>query len=106
MPRKDTWTLQSETPQTDKCCALCRRDLGNKIEMHHLVPKSKGGKETVPLHPICHRKIHATFKETTLARNFATIDCLRNDKEIMRFIKWLDGKPPDFFKRTGRTIKR
>jgi len=74
--------------------------------MHHLIPKSKGGKETVPLHPICHRKIHATFKEATLARNFATITCLRKDQEIANFIKWLDGKPPDFYRRTSRTTKR
>lgn len=106
MARKDTWTLPLSEDKKPQICALCSRPLGQKTEMHHLVPKSQGGKETIPLHPICHRKIHTTFKEKTLARNFATIDCLRNDPEIMRFIKWLEGKPSDFFKRTGKTNKR
>uniref|UniRef100_UPI001952D452 HNH endonuclease n=1 Tax=Klebsiella variicola TaxID=244366 RepID=UPI001952D452 len=40
-------------------CALCARPLGRRSEWHHVLPKSEGGRETVPLHPICHRTIHA-----------------------------------------------
>jgi len=68
--------------------------------MHHLIPKSRGGRETVGLHPICHRKIHALFNEKELARSFATIEALRQQEEIKRFVAWLKGKPADFYRRT------
>jgi hypothetical protein len=49
-------------PSTHEHCALCERPLGRRIEWHHPVPKSRGGREMVPLHPICHRTIHACDK--------------------------------------------
>ena len=42
-------------------CLLCGRPLGRKVEWHHIVPKSRGGTEMAPVHPICHRTIHATL---------------------------------------------
>ncbi|MCJ9428482.1 HNH endonuclease [Kordiimonas marina] len=88
-------------------CALCARPLGERIEMHHLIPKSKGGREVVALHPICHRKIHALFNEKELEKSYNTIGALRQHAEIKRFVSWLKGKPPDFHRRTepagGRT---
>jgi hypothetical protein len=33
------------------------------------VPKAKRGRETVPVHPICHRAIHANFTNAELARS-------------------------------------
>ena len=52
-------------------CWLCGRPLGARIEWHHPVPKSRGGRETVAVHPLCHRTIHATFTNAQLARDFA-----------------------------------
>lgn len=77
-------------------CPLCARPLGLRRERHHLVPRLKGGRQTVLLHPICHRKIHSLFSEALLARSYATVDALRAHPEIARFIAWLAGKPPDF----------
>lgn len=78
--------------------------------MHHLIPKSQGGKETIPLHPICHRKIHALFNEKELARRFQTIEALRANEDIQSFVTWIKGKPPDFYRRTapkgGRSPKK
>ncbi|TNE62234.1 MAG: HNH endonuclease [Alphaproteobacteria bacterium] len=89
---------------TDKnTCALCDRRLGERIEMHHLIPKSEGGRDVVALHPICHRKIHALFNEKELARRYATIGALRETEEIRHFVAWLRGKPPDFHRRTEPT---
>lgn len=81
-------------------CFLCGRPLGRRVERHHPVPKSQGGRETVPVHPICHRKIHAVFDERTLARRYATAEALRGHPEIAKFVGWLRGKPPDFHKAT------
>ena len=84
-----------------RCCWLCRRPLGHRVEWHHPVPKSRGGRETVPLHPICHRTIHATFDNAALARLGAMPDPLREVPEIVRFLRWIAGKPADFHARTA-----
>lgn len=77
-------------------CWLCKRELGVRVEWHHPVPKSRGGRETVPLHPICHRTLHARYTNTELARIGADQEALRQDPEIARFIKWIAKKLPDF----------
>ena len=59
--------------QTDEApvCALCGRPVPPDVPQsrHHLVPKLKGGKngETVLLHHICHKEIHASLSEAELA---------------------------------------
>ena len=83
-------------------CALCGRALGIKVEWHHVVPKSEGGTETVPLHPICHRAIHASVPNVDLARRFPTMEALREREDIARFLAWVADKPPDFHAPTRR----
>ncbi|OAN66453.1 HNH endonuclease [Sphingomonas sp. TDK1] len=83
-------------------CALCSRPLGARTEWHHLVPKSEGGRETVPLHPICHRAIHASASNTALARLYPTLDRLREREDIRRFLAWIADKPADFHAPTRR----
>ena len=81
-------------------CWLCRRPLGRRIEWHHPVPKSRGGRDTVPLHPICHRTIHVTFTNAQLQRLPVDPQVLRANERIARFVDWVSGKPPDFHART------
>jgi hypothetical protein len=83
-------------------CALCGRDLGRRTEWHHVVPKSEGGRDTVPLHPICHRTIHASASNAELARCYPTIDALLQREDIRRFLAWIADKPPDFHAPTRR----
>ena len=80
----------------EQACALCGRPLGGRIEWHHVVPRSQGGRETVPLHPICHRAIHAVASNKDLARRLPTLDALRAVPEMARFLAWIANKPPDF----------
>lgn len=77
-------------------CALCARALGRRVEWHHRVPKSQGGTETVPVHPICHRTIHASVSNRELAGAFADLDALRQHEDVARFVRWIADKPPDF----------
>lgn len=49
-----------------------------------------------PVHPICHRAIHANFTNAELARLPADPAALSNNPAIKRFLKWIGGKPPDF----------
>ena len=82
-------------------CALCNRPLGRRTEWHHVVPKSQGGTLTVPLHPICHRTIHAAADNATLAR-LGTLDAVRAMPPVVRFVAWVADKPADFHAPTRR----
>ena len=77
-------------------CFLCGRPLGRRIEWHHPVPKSRGGREKVAVHPICHRAIHSALSNKELERDFATAEALRAHPEIGRFVRWVEEKDPDF----------
>jgi hypothetical protein len=77
-------------------CWLCDRPLGGRVERHHPHPRSRGGKETVPVHPICHRTIHAHLSNAELARLTPEPAALRSRPEIARFLAWVADKPPDF----------
>jgi hypothetical protein len=83
-------------------CFLCGRPLGSRVEWHHVVPKSRGGRETVPLHPICHRTIHGLLPNSALARGYDSAEALRANPEIARFIAWVQSKDPDFHAPTRR----
>ncbi len=87
-----------------KICPLCKRELGDSknTSKHHLLPKSKGGKYTdiVVLHRICHRKIHSIFTENELKNQYYTIDQLLTHKEIIKFVKWVSKKSPEFYERS------
>lgn len=88
--------------ETEPRCALCLRPLGSRVEWHHFVPRSEGGTETVPVHPICHRTIHAHVSNHELATTYADLDALRARDDMQRFCRWIANKPPDFNAPTRR----
>ncbi|MEW4447501.1 HNH endonuclease [Qipengyuania sp. JC766] len=77
-------------------CWLCDRPIASRLQWHHPVPKSKRGRETVPVHPICHRTIHANFTNAELARIGTDREKLLEHPAIARFVRWIGDKPPDF----------
>lgn len=77
-------------------CWLCDRPLGNKVQWHHPVPKSKGGRQTVAVHPICHRTIHANFTNAELSRGNGSRAQVLANETVFRFVMWVQDKPPDF----------
>lgn len=83
-------------------CGLCDRPLGRKVEWHHRIPKSRGGTEVMPVHPICHRIIHASVSNQELATTFAELDVLKARPDISRFLRWVADKPADFHAPTRR----
>lgn len=85
-------------------CPLCGRPIPQQQQdRHHLVPKSKGGRETAFLQRICHRQIHALLTETELARQYASAEALLQHPEIRTFVAWVRTKPPDFFVATRKS---
>ena len=77
-------------------CWLCSRPLGSRVEWHHPVPKSRGGRDKVAIHPICHRTLHRTFSIVELALFGESVASIRADPRIGRFLAWIANKPPDF----------
>lgn len=77
-------------------CEFCHRPLGSRVEWHHPLPKSEGGSVTVPVHPICHRTIHAHVSNHDLAARYSSLSDLREREDLQRFLAWIADKPPDF----------
>ena len=88
-------------------CPLCARAIpAAQRDMHHLVPKSKGGRQTEALHRICHRQIHALLTESELARQYATVEALLQHPELQAFLDWVKTKPDDFFVSTRKSTRK
>ena len=83
-------------------CPLCDRPMvaGPSLDQHHTVPRSHGGRETVTMHKICHRAIHAMLSERELAEGFAGFEALRGHPMLAQFIAWVKKRPPDYYDRT------
>lgn len=97
MARKDRYREEDEEAEAPlQLCWLCARPMGEAIEWHHPIPKSRGGRERQPIHPICHQTIHANFSNSDLEKRYATADALLGHDEIRRFVDWVTNKPPDF----------
>lgn len=93
---KFAWNDEEASDTPALTCWLCGRPMGEVTEWHHPVPKSRGGKAKEPIHPICHRTIHANFTNSELAKQYAAPLALRGHSEIGRFLDWIANKPPDF----------
>lgn len=74
-------------------------------DAHHLVPKSKGGRQTKFLHRVCHRQVHALLTETELARQYATVESLLGHRELQTFVAWVKTKPAEFFVSASKSTR-
>lgn len=86
---------------------MCGRLLGSvNIQDHHLVPKTFKGKVTVPMHKICHQKLHATFSERELLNYYHTFDRILEHDEIQKFVKWVSNKALEYYDKNDDTAAR
>ena len=88
-------------------CPLCKRELAPPFNRHHLIPISKGGKNTptLLLHKVCHDKIHAVFTEMELKRYYHTIERLQENETIAAFIRWVQKKEPVYYDKSVKMKK-
>ncbi len=92
-------------------CPLCGMPMidGASVDRHHLIPKSKKGKDMELCHIVCHRKIHATLSDSELMTFYHTWDRLRSHDVISTYIKWVRKqfkRDPEFIDRHRQTNTR
>ncbi|MCB8878023.1 HNH endonuclease [Acidisoma silvae] len=84
-------------------CWLCSRPIGKSIVLHHPVPKSRGGRDVVPMHPICQQTLIANFTNSELQRHGMDVEGLLANPDVRKFVDWVANKEPDF---TATTAKK
>ncbi len=79
-------------------CELCNRKV-SIITKHHLIPLEKGGKkfEVIFLCKTCHTQIHALFTNKELATHYNSLDLLKNNYKILKFLKFVKNIPGDSY---------
>ena len=88
-------------------CMLCGRVVPKRmLTLHHLLPKQKGGKadDRARLCRPCHKQIHATFDNSTLAREYSDLDALKRAVELQPFLKWIRKQSADRNFRTDMSL--
>lgn len=83
-------------------CWLCGRPTGKTIVSHHPVPKSRGGRDVVPMHPICQQTLMANFTNSELQRHGMDVEGLLAHPTIRKFVDWVSNKDPDFNATTAK----
>jgi 5-methylcytosine-specific restriction endonuclease McrA len=88
-------------------CELCGRMVG-EVTKHHLIPRTrhsnkKNKKEfdrvevrtrlALFCQP-CHKQVHAILSEKQLERDYNTLEALRAQAELAKFVTWIKDKPP------------
>ncbi|WP_152670617.1 HNH endonuclease [Rubrobacter aplysinae] len=107
-PNGDGTSGTYEGRESHEVCELCGREV-ERLTRHHLIPRSRhrkilGSKKrrqkfdredlnrTVLLCGPCHRKVHQTFTEAELEREYPTVQALHTHPEIRRFVDWISAK--------------
>ena len=88
---EDDNTTAAATP-----CWLCGRPTGQTIVWHHPVPKSRGGRDVVPMHPICQQTLTVNFTNSELQRHGMDVEGLLANPAMRKFVDWVANKDPDF----------
>jgi hypothetical protein len=87
---------QEEAAVVETPCWLCGRPIGKITVLHHPVPKSRGGRDVVPMHPICQQTLIANFTNSELQRHGMDVAALLAHPPIEKFVAWVAKKDPDF----------
>lgn len=106
--KRSKYDLNADLPDGDDApppvpaCWLCGRPTAKSIVWHHPVPKSRGGRDVVPMHPICQQTLTANFTNSELQRHGTDVDALLANPDVRRFVDWVAKKDPDFTATTAR----
>jgi hypothetical protein len=71
---------------SEKLCIFCDSD--ENIRNHHIIPKCKGGKETIPVCFVCENFIHASWSHNELRDTYNSVEAILNSPKFQAFLKW------------------
>jgi hypothetical protein len=75
-------------------CQLCDREM-ERLTEHHLIPRQAVKRKkadpgpTVDICTACHKQIHIFFHNTQLARDFNTVEKLKTEPRMQKFLAWV-----------------
>ena len=80
-------------------CQLCTREMKN-LTVHHLIPRQHTKRKNLEISPTidicsaCHRQIHALFDNKRLAKELNTIEALKAEPQMGKFLAWIKKQNP------------
>ena len=74
-------------------CPICGRPNFHPSD-HHLVPKSRGGKDTLTICRDCHHAAHLLFSNKELERTYNTVEALLGHPEMARMVAFIKRQDP------------
>lgn len=86
-------------------CPLCERPNLNPSD-HHLVPRSRGGKQTLAICRDCHHAVHAVLTNKELEAKYHTVVELLAHAELSKMIAFIARQDPGGRVRVRRTNTR
>ena len=88
-------------------CELCLREKV-KTTVHHLTPKEMGGTflPVANLCKACHKQIHALYTNEELAARLYSIERLKDDPVIAKFLKWVKKQPSSKVLRVSKSARK
>ena len=81
-------------------CELCDRQM-EALTAHHLTPKQNTKRKnedpspTIDICSACHRQIHSLFDNKHLAQELNTLEKLKNDPDLHKFVSWIKKQKTD-----------
>ncbi|MGD1803847.1 HNH endonuclease [Dapis sp. BLCC M126] len=81
-------------------CELCDREM-KRLSVHHLIPRQQTKRKkaepgsTIDICSACHRQIHAFFDNKRLAEELNTIEKLKHEPQMQKFLLWVRKQNPD-----------
>jgi len=73
-------------------CLLCRREVP-ELTGHHIVPKSRGGRELIAICKDCHKQLHAMFDNKALEEELNTEESILLNEKFVNYLKWIRRRP-------------
>ncbi|MGB3536056.1 MAG: HNH endonuclease [Microcoleaceae cyanobacterium] len=81
-------------------CELCQREM-DRLTVHHLIPRQTTKRKktkpspTIEICSACHRQIHALFDNKYLANHLNTVESLKNEPKMQKFLSWISKQQSD-----------
>jgi len=81
-------------------CELCEREM-EALTVHHLIPRQKTKRKkiepgpTINICSACHKQIHTLFDNPRLATELNSIERLKNEPQMQKFLSWVRKQNPN-----------